>query len=293
MDLKIQVAKVGPIKTNCYVVSEKSGEAIVIDPGAEVERILELLSGLKLKYILLTHGHFDHASAVDDLHTRYPNAPIYLSEYDVKLFNAIPEQGAYAGHIVRKQLSELETVSDGMFLPFADYEIEVIATPGHSEGSVCYRIGDCLFSGDTLFYHTHGRVDLPFSNPQKMVDSLDRILHLHGVKTVYPGHGKTTTIKEEVSQGIYDLVRQIPTGRIVTYGDIARVFAINPRYVGLVLHQNPYPGEVPCHRVVNSQGRVAATFAFGGGDAQRLMLESEGVVFINNRIDLAIYRFHF
>lgn len=98
---------------------------------------------------------------------------------------------------------------------------------------------------------------------------------------------------QETFARVYDLVKQIHCGRVATYGDVAGILGINPRYVGYILHHNPYPAEVPCHRVVNSAGRVATTFAFGGGDAQQKLLEQEGVFFVNHRLDLSKYRYQF
>ncbi len=99
--------------------------------------------------------------------------------------------------------------------------------------------------------------------------------------------------KMDIFEKVYDLVRQISRGKVATYGDIAAVLNINPRYVGYILHHNPYPGQIPCHRVVNANGEVAKTFAFGGGDTQQKMLESEGILFVNRKIDLKKYRFTF
>lgn len=96
--------------------------------------------------------------------------------------------------------------------------------------------------------------------------------------------------KNRVQEQIYDLVRQIPIGSVVTYGDIAKVVRVHPRYVGFVLHNNPYRGDVPCHRVVNSQGKVATTFAFGGGQQQMNILLKEGVSLHNGRICLSSFR---
>lgn len=99
--------------------------------------------------------------------------------------------------------------------------------------------------------------------------------------------------KEKLFESVYELVSIVPAGKVVTYGDIATILNINPRYVGYILHHNPYPGKVPCHRVVNSQGRVAATFAFGGDDSQQKLLEEEGIVFQDGKIDLSIYHYNF
>jgi len=97
----------------------------------------------------------------------------------------------------------------------------------------------------------------------------------------------------DIKEQIYDLVRQIPAGKVATYGDVARVIGINPRYVGYVLHHNSYPGVIPCHRILNAQGRVAVTFAFGGGSAQQKLLEAEGIDFVRGRLDLVKYRYIF
>jgi methylated-DNA-protein-cysteine methyltransferase-like protein len=94
----------------------------------------------------------------------------------------------------------------------------------------------------------------------------------------------------DIKEQIYALVRQIPPGKVATYGDVARVIGINPRYVGYVLHHNPSPGKIPCHRIVNAQGRVATTFAFGGGSAQQKLLETEGILFEKGRLNLSRYR---
>lgn len=88
-----------------------------------------------------------------------------------------------------------------------------------------------------------------------------------------------------IHEQVYDLVRQIPAGKVSTYGRIGVILSMNPRYVGYILHNNPYEGEVPCHRVVNSRGGVAATFAFGGGGEQQKLLENEGVIFIRGKVD--------
>lgn len=198
MDINVQSVKVGRERTNCYVVREPAGDVVVIDPGAEPGLVLELIpAGSRLRYILLTHGHYDHVGAVDEIKKAFPDTPVMISEEDVKLYSAVPEQGVFVSELLPQPKAKLEVVADGELLPFGEYEIEVIATPGHTPGGVCYLIEGSLFSGDTLFYHTVGRTDLPFSDKQKMVLSLDRLKHLEGKIVVYPGHGKTTTIAEE------------------------------------------------------------------------------------------------
>lgn len=92
---------------------------------------------------------------------------------------------------------------------------------------------------------------------------------------------------------IYTLVQQIPKGKVATYGQIARKSQVSPRFVGMVLHNNPSQSKTPCHRVVNAQGKVAITFAFGGNNAQQKLLEDEGVSFKNGKVDLDIFLYQF
>ncbi len=99
--------------------------------------------------------------------------------------------------------------------------------------------------------------------------------------------------KSEIFNQVYELVAQVPKGKVVTYGDIAKIVGVNPRYIGFILHNNPYPGKIPCHRVVNSHGKVAANFAFGGGDSQKKLLEVEGVKIENSKLHLSDYRYYF
>lgn len=201
MDLKIEKIVVGSLKTNCYLGIFGNGEAFIVDPGDEAARIIAEIERSKasnLKYVLLTHGHYDHVLAVDDLYYKYPNTSIIIHEDDIKLMANTDKQGIYIGKRLPKVSAEVVAVSGGGVLKIADKNIEVIHTPGHTKGSVCYRLGDILFSGDTLFKGTYGRIDLPWSEPGEMKESLDKILHLPGEIRVLPGHGRETTIKEEL-----------------------------------------------------------------------------------------------
>jgi hydroxyacylglutathione hydrolase len=206
MDLKIQSVKVGAERTNCYVVSLSDGTTAIVDPGAEAERILALLSGIKnlsLKYILLTHGHFDHVGAVDGIKKSFPDTPVMISEHDITLYQSVPEQGLFVAELLPQPKSELRAVQDGESLLFGNIEIEVMATPGHTPGGVCYRFGKTLFTGDTLFYHTVGRTDLPFSDDGQMETSLSKLSTLVDVVDIYPGHGRQTTLAEETKNNPY------------------------------------------------------------------------------------------
>lgn len=201
MDLRIDLIQVGELKVNCYLAyDETSKEAFLVDPGDDAARIIqeiENVRNLNLRYILLTHGHFDHVMALDDLSIKYPNATTVLDGNDTILYKSLPEQGELVGKVYHNLRTRTLSISHGATLPFCDTEIKAIATPGHTRGSVCFLINNYMFSGDTLFYHTYGRIDLPYSAPSEMKESLLRLFAFPEGVIVLPGHGRKTTIGEE------------------------------------------------------------------------------------------------
>lgn len=179
----IKTIKVGSLQTNCYILSdEATREAVVIDPGDEAKLILPALQGLKVKAIVLTHGHPDHFGAVAEV-KKATGAPL-LMNWDDGWF--LKPDG---------QLNEGQEIAIGKTL------IKVIATPGHSLGSVCLLVDDQLFSGDTLFADTYGRTDLPGGSEKAMQKSLRKLAALPIATPVYPGHGEATTIGQEKERG--------------------------------------------------------------------------------------------
>lgn len=199
MDLEIKKLTVGGLRTNCYLVFKKN-EGLIVDPGDDATLIiqeLEKVPGINLKYLLLTHGHFDHVLAVDDLTDKYPHLSVLIHEDDIKLLRDTIGQGIFIGQKLPKVTSEVVAVSNDASIPFGDGTIKVIHTPGHTKGSVCYRIEDMLFTGDTIFYHTYGRTDLPWSEPSKIKSSIDKILLLPDSIKILPGHGIASTVAEE------------------------------------------------------------------------------------------------
>lgn len=184
------------LETNTYIVAER-GEAVVIDPASE--GIIPLLERENLKpvYILLTHGHFDHIAELAALHAKYPEVKILVHPDDGgMLSDAERNLSAFFGlpTVVRVPW---EPLHGGDRLLVGAVEIEVIATPGHSPGSVCFRVGERLFTGDTLFKGGMGRTDFPGGNAQQLAESLDTLFRLPGDLLIYPGHGETSTLEEE------------------------------------------------------------------------------------------------
>jgi glyoxylase-like metal-dependent hydrolase (beta-lactamase superfamily II) len=173
---------------------------VIIDPGDEAGKIvteMRKIKDLKLDYILLTHGHFDHVLAVDELKRKFPETRIFVGQKDQEILANLSKQSYFLSQKIKDPVSPTETVQDGDTLNFGKDKIKVIETPGHTPGGVCYLIGDHLFSGDTLFYHSHGRTDLPTSNNDKMSESLEKLAKLSENIRVFPGHGPETTIREE------------------------------------------------------------------------------------------------
>ena len=191
--MKIQTLQVGPIGTNCYILCDpEAGKCAVIDPGEEAARVAAAVkeSGCTPCAILLTHGHYDHTGAVAALHEQWPDIPVYLSRLDQagdkpylrELFPPI------AGAV---DYGEGDTIAVGTLT------VEVLSTPGHSEGSVTLRCGDALFCGDTLFAGSCGRTDFPGGSMKKILASLRRLGRLEGDLAVYPGHMEPSTLERE------------------------------------------------------------------------------------------------
>ena len=184
-----------PIRNNNYLlIDEQSKEAVLIDCSEADDEIINYLSRnhLKLKYILLTHAHFDHVMGVEYFRKKL-NVPVYLHKDDKELLNMLPM------FVEGVKIPSVEFFDEEANFYLAGEKIEIIKTAGHSKGSVCFKIANHLFSGDTMFCGTYGRTDLPFSSNDDMVDSLKRLLELSDDVIVYPGHGKSTFIRDERS----------------------------------------------------------------------------------------------
>jgi hydroxyacylglutathione hydrolase len=198
----LETFPVGPLQCNCTILGdEKAGEAIVIDPGDEVGRIERRLNELrlKLKQILITHGHIDHVGGALKLKRR-TGAPILLNENDLPLLKMMDEQAAWVGIETPEVAAPDETLTDGMTVGLPKIAAQVIHTPGHTQGSVCLHFAPLklVIAGDTLFAGSIGRTDLPGGNGRQIIDSIQsRLMTMADETRVIPGHGPETTIGEE------------------------------------------------------------------------------------------------
>ena len=187
--LNIRTLPLGAYQTNCYLVwGEDSSTCVVIDPGYEPDAVLDEAKklGKDIAAILLTHGHFDHVGAVRDLAAE-TGCPVYLNEADLSM----PPQ------MTAGPLYYTNTYGEGDFVEKAGLSFKVLHTPGHTPGSVCLQCENALFSGDTLFWGSCGRTDLPGGSWSTIRVSLKRLATLSGDFDVYPGHGDTTTLSFE------------------------------------------------------------------------------------------------
>ncbi len=191
--MNIKILVVGPIETNCYIISDtNSSSAFIIDAGSDTTEIISAVEqgSLDVKAILSTHGHFDHVTAVKAVKDRL-KAPFLISRKDSFML----------GHLLIPDGS----LDEGLILNAGDISLKVIDTPGHSPGCVClYCEKDgILFSGDTLFYADHGRCDLQEGSYSEMKRSLQELFELPDSTIVYPGHGPKTTIGDEKKRGLF------------------------------------------------------------------------------------------
>ena len=190
----------GPIEANNYlVVDEKSKEAVLIDCSETIEKLLTDIKELdvKVKYILLTHGHFDHVMGVNDMKKKL-DAKVLINEKDKSQVEMTKTILATFGIYVDQNPEYDEFIDKNTELKIGDIPIKVFETPGHTEGGLSYLIENKVFTGDTLFKHYVGRTDLPGGNFAKLESSIKNILYkLDDATEVFPGHNEITTIGYE------------------------------------------------------------------------------------------------
>lgn len=197
----IEGRAVGALAANCYLFScPETKKAMVVDPGGDGKKIYRwiLEQGLKVEYILLTHGHMDHIGAVDELKELLGDVLVGIHSADAgMLTDGRKNLSSYFGQGLAFQKADL-LLSDGQELMVGKERVKVIATPGHSPGSVCFLCSDGLISGDTLFAGSIGRTDFPGGSMNQLLDGVrKKLLILPDDTRVFPGHGEETSIREE------------------------------------------------------------------------------------------------
>lgn len=199
--MKIKKFDVGPLFVNCYVVyDENKKEAAIIDPGDEPDLVLEFIKEehLNVKYIICTHGHFDHIGAVKEIKDE-TQAKILIHEKEIEIYRKSHQAAIqFFGLEIDPQPEPDILLKDNEKIKIGSIHFKVIHTPGHSPGSICLYTEGCIFTGDTLFSGSVGRTDLFGGSMQELLNSLKKIASLPSETKVFPGHGPKTTIGNEI-----------------------------------------------------------------------------------------------
>lgn len=196
----IEQLEVGPIMANCYIVGcEETGEAVVIDPGDDTDRILQRLASKKLTvtYLINTHGHFDHVGGNRQMKAA-TDAPLLIHEGDAPMLNRLASDASMFGLSAENSPAPDRTLADGDTIAFGNHTLTVLHTPGHSPGGIALHGNGCVFVGDTLFSGSIGRTDLPGGDYDTLIRSVrEKLFTLPDDTRVFCGHGPETTIGRE------------------------------------------------------------------------------------------------
>lgn len=196
----IKKLEVGPIMANCFILGcERTKEAVVIDPGDDADDILMALAkeGLRVKYLINTHGHFDHVGANKRM-KEATAAILAIHPLDEPMLEELSRSASMFGLAAENSPPADLLLNDGDQIKFGDITLEIIHAPGHSQGGICLYTKGHLFSGDTLFSRSIGRTDLPGGDYDTLISSIKtRLLVLDDETIVYTGHGPETTLANE------------------------------------------------------------------------------------------------
>lgn len=201
--MRVISEKFGSMDNNCsLIIDEKTNQSALVDCNEFSQKMIDMIGDTNLKYILLTHGHFDHIIGVKSVKEKY-GAQVVISKEDEPMLNSSKLSLAAFCNAPQNNVDADIIVKDGDEITLGEIKIKVMATPGHTSGSVCYIAENCIFSGDTLFYCSCGRTDFPSGSPEQMMSSLQKLKALDGDYKVYTGHNNLTTLDFERKNNPY------------------------------------------------------------------------------------------
>lgn len=196
--MEIKRLPLGVYAANCYIISDDSKNAAIIDPGGDYEDLKNyiIVKELDVKYIIITHAHADHIGALPNLINDY-HADILIHTKD---YEALQNSKKNLSFFMGKDKVEVEAtrkIEDGEIIDLGSYQMEIIHTPGHTEGSICIKVENNIFTGDTLFASSIGRTDLVGGSYEDIMESLKKLINYSDDINILPGHGPVTTILTE------------------------------------------------------------------------------------------------
>jgi len=208
--MKLDRLILGAFETNCYVLRKSTTvtDCLIIDPGLQAEQLVGFLDGHKLNPVaaVLTHGHADHIAGVGLLRKNFPQIKVYVHKHDAKmLIEPAHNLSAFAGRLIKAGPADM-LVQDGDTIEQAGIRLQVLHTPGHTQGGICLYCEDegIVFTDDTLFAESIGRTDFPGGSMAQLLNSIaEKLLTLPEKTQVYPGHGPETTIAREKAHNTF------------------------------------------------------------------------------------------
>lgn len=201
--LSVKSAVFGGLQNNCYLITDlDTNKSALVDCTEFSDRMLDFIGNADLEYILLTHGHFDHIGGVSEISERF-NAKVVISSVDAPMLSSSKlSLAAFCGAVHNNSSADI-TVEDNDVIELGNSKIQVISTPGHTSGSVCYMCDDNLFTGDTMFFCFCGRTDFPTGSPIDMQSSLNKLASLNGDYKIFAGHDRQSTLDFERKNNPY------------------------------------------------------------------------------------------